>query len=84
MALEPRHPNAEKHAMNFHPAAAARLLNAGRENRLEMRALFFPRNDGDFDVLKAGGVEKLMELNFAEAEPVIGVKLARAFEAVAK
>ena len=31
-----------------------------------MRALLFSRDDRDFDVLEAGGFEKLMELHFAE------------------
>src|SRR5256714_15400909 len=49
-----------------------------------MWALFFPRDDCDFDVLEPGAFEKLMELHFAEAEPVIGVKLAGALKPVAE
>ncbi|MFZ1218787.1 MAG: hypothetical protein WAO00_05800 [Chthoniobacterales bacterium] len=49
-----------------------------------MRALLFPRDNGDLDVLEAGGFEKLMELNFAETQPVIGIQLAGALEAVAE
>jgi len=43
-----------------------------------MRALFLARDDGHFDLFEPGGFKKLMELHFAEAEPVIGVKLASA------
>jgi len=54
------------------------------KNRLEMRALFLARDDGDLDLLETGGFEKLMELHFAEAQPVIRVKLAGPLEAVAE
>ena len=43
------------------------LLQTGREDGLEMRALFFARDDGDFDVLEAGFFEPLVQLHFAEA-----------------
>ena len=70
------------------PAFAARqrsdLLGACRKNGLEMRALFFPRDDRHLDVLEPGRFEKLVQLHFAEAEPVIGVKLAGPLEAVAE
>jgi hypothetical protein len=49
-----------------------------------MRALFFPRDDGNLNIFEAGGFEKLVELHFAEAKPVISVKLAGALEAVAE
>src|SRR4051812_42542873 len=49
-----------------------------------MGTLFFPGNDGHFDVLEARGLEKLMELDFAKAEPVVGVKFAGSFETVAE
>src|SRR2546423_7415718 len=58
------------------------LFRARRKYRLEMRALFLARYHRDLNVLEAGRFEKLMELHFAEAEPVIGVKLAGAFETV--
>ena len=45
---------------------------------------FFPRDHRDFDVLEAGCFEKLVQLHFAEAEPVIGVKFARPLEAMAE
>jgi hypothetical protein len=49
-----------------------------------MRALFFSRHDCHFDLFEPGGFEKLMKLDFAEAEPVVGVKLAGALETVAE
>src|SRR5437763_15682590 len=49
-----------------------------------MRALFLPRHDRDLDVFEAARLEKLMELHFAEAEPVVRVKLTRALETVAE
>ena len=60
------------------------LFYSRRKNRLEMRTLFFARNNRDFDILEAAGFEKLMELHFAKPEPMIGVELASAFEAVAE
>src|SRR6266850_7303116 len=60
----------------------AALFCTRGKNSLEMRTLFFPRNNRYFDVLKSGRFEKLVELHFAEAEPVIGVKLTGALEAV--
>jgi hypothetical protein len=36
-----------------------------------MRALFFSRDHRDLDIFRSGRFEKLMELDFAEAEPVI-------------
>src|SRR5687767_5046861 len=49
-----------------------------------MGTLFFARNDGDLDVLETGRFEELMKLHFAEAEPMICVKLAGALETVAE
>src|SRR5205085_541422 len=60
------------------------LLCSGRENRLEMRALVVTGDNGDVNVLEADGYQKLMELDFAEAKPVVGVKFAGAFESMAK
>ena len=60
------------------------LFFTGRENGLEMRALFFARDDRDFDVLETGFFQKLVQLHFAEAEPVIGIKFARLFETMAE
>ena len=54
------------------------------ENGLEMRALFFSRDHCHLDVLESSRFEKLMQLHFAETQPVIGVKLAGALEAVAE
>jgi hypothetical protein len=64
--------------------ATPALFYSRRKNRLEMGTLFFARNNRDFDVLEAAGFEKLMELHFAKPEPMIGVELAGAFEAVAE
>src|SRR5205814_7836793 len=49
-----------------------------------MRTLLFARDDCDLDIFEAGRLEKLMELHFAEAEPVIGVEFAGTLEAVAE
>ena len=43
------------------------LLYPGRKNRLEMRALFFARDDGDFDFAEAAFFQPLVQLHFAEA-----------------
>ena len=42
-----------------------------------MGTLFFAGNDRDVDVLETSRLEKLVELHFAGAEPMIGMKLAR-------
>ena len=47
-----------------------------------MRTLLLPRHDRDFQFAKAGLLEPLMQLHLAEAEPLVGVKLARFFEAM--
>ncbi len=49
-----------------------------------MRTLLLPRHDRDFLFAKAGLLEPLMQLHLAEAEPLVGVKLARTLEAVAE
>ena len=43
-----------------------------------------PRHDRDFQFAKAGLLEPLMQLHLAEAEPLVGVKLARTLDAVAE
>ena len=53
-----------------------------REDSLKMRALVFPRNDADLNVSKTAFFQELMQLHFAESEPVICIQLARAFEPV--
>src|SRR5207245_9272647 len=40
-----------------------------------MRTLFFARHDTHFDITKATFFEKFMQSHFAEAQPVIGIKL---------
>src|SRR5262249_61509482 len=49
-----------------------------------MRGLFFPRDDADLDVPETAFFEELVQLNFAESEPVIRVKFARFFESMAQ
>jgi len=56
--------------------ALAHLLCARGKNGLEMRTLLFPRHHPDVDVFEARLFEEIVELHFAEAEPVIEVKLA--------
>ena len=62
--------------------ASATLLNPGREHRLKMRALLFARNDADLDVPEPAFFQELMQLYFAESEPVICIQFPGAFEAV--
>jgi hypothetical protein len=45
-----------------------------------MRALFFARDNVDFDVAKAAFFQKLVQAHFAKAEPLIGIKFSRLFE----
>ena len=63
--------------------ATAHLLNRGREDGLEMRALHFPRNDSNIDFSKTGIFKQMQQMQFTESEPAIGVELARFFKAVA-
>src|SRR5450432_1741244 len=49
-----------------------------------MGALLFPRNNRHLDIFESARFEKLVELHFAEAEPMIGVKLTCALEAMAE
>ena len=58
------------------------LLYSRRENGLKMRALLFPRNDADLNLSETAFFQELMQLHFAESEPVICVQFARAFEPV--
>jgi hypothetical protein len=57
-------------------APLAHLLCARGEDGLEMRTLLFPRHHPDVDVFEARLFEEIVELHFAEAEPVIEIKLA--------
>src|ERR1700693_3705789 len=63
-------------------APAGELFNCGRQDRLELRVLFLPRNDPDVDLFKPGVFEQAMQLHFAESEPAIGIKFSRLFESV--
>jgi len=47
-----------------------------------MRALVFPGNNVDFNVSETASFQELMQLHFAESEPVICIQLASAFEPV--
>src|SRR5438270_9272884 len=60
--------------------SAHESLRPSREYGLKIRTLFFPRNHANIDVLEAGVFQKLVQLHFAETEPVISVKLARPLE----
>ena len=53
-----------------------------RENGLKMRALVFPRDNVDLNVSETAFFQQLMQLHFAESEPVICIQLASAFEPV--
>src|SRR5581483_3005197 len=59
-----------------------RSLDAGCKHGLEMRALFFSRDYAHLNVPKSGFFQELMQLHFAEAQPVVGIKFARFFEAM--
>src|SRR4051812_49086077 len=58
------------------------LFDPGREDGLEVRAFLFPRDHRDLDLTEPTLLQQLMQLHFAEAEPVIRVKFPRALEAV--
>ena len=58
------------------------LLCSRRENGLEVRALLFPGNDADLNVSETAFFQELMQLHFAESEPVICIQFASAFESV--
>ena len=49
-----------------------------------MGALLFPGNDANLDISKAAFLEQLVQLHFAESEPVISVEFSRLFEAMAE
>ena len=59
-------------------------LRSSRENGLKMRALFFTRDHPDVDVFEAGVFKQLMQFNFTEAEPMIGIQFARLLELMAE
>ena len=47
-----------------------------------MRALLFPGDNADLDIPEAAFLEELVQLDLAESEPVIRVKLTRLFESM--
>ena len=55
-----------------------------RENGLKMRALVFPRDNVDLNVSETAFFQELMQLHFAESEPVVGVQFASALKPVAQ
>src|SRR3954447_23128762 len=59
-------------------------LDPGSEHRLKIRTLLLPRNDAHVDAFKSRIFEELMQLNFAETEPMVRIKLARALERMAQ
>src|SRR5262249_12559336 len=63
-------------------SSTSRSLNAGRENCLELRVLFFARNHAHFNFAEGGVFQQFVQFHFAEAEPAVGVKFARFLEAM--
>src|SRR4051812_43662129 len=59
-----------------------RSLNAAGKNSLKMRALLFPGNNTDLDFPKPAFLEELMQLHFAESQPVVSIKFTRLFESM--
>ena len=59
-------------------------LRPGGEYGLKIRTLFFSRDHANIDVFEAGVFQKLVQLHFAETEPVIQIKFARFLEAMAE
>src|SRR5580765_1236338 len=55
------------------------LLPAGEES-LEVRRLFFARDNADFNFLKSGGFKPLVQIAFGETEPAVAVKFVCAIE----
>src|SRR5262245_33566027 len=58
------------------------LFQTRGENGLEMRLLLFAGDNAYFDSREARLLKPLMQLHFAEAEPVISVEFSRLFEAM--
>src|SRR5205823_5289289 len=52
------------------------------KNRLEVRRLFFPRHNADFDFLEACRFQPVMQITFGKSQPAIAVKLACFLEIV--
>ena len=58
------------------------LFVADRQQGLELRRFCFAVDDGGGDVAESGFFEQIHQLRFAEAEALVGIELARLFEAV--
>jgi hypothetical protein len=58
------------------PNFVACLFCPRGKNSLEMWALLFPRHHPDINIFETGLFQKIVELHFAEAEPMIEIKLA--------
>src|SRR5437868_6102715 len=59
---------------------ACRSLHSCGKDSLKMRALLFPRYNADFNLAKICFFQEFVQTHLAEAEPMVGVKLARLFE----
>src|SRR6476646_4508577 len=64
--------------------AAKRLFHAGRKHRLEMRTLLFPGYHAHINILEPRVLQELVQLHFAEPEPVIGVQFPRSLKGMAQ
>src|SRR5437667_2950962 len=67
-----------------HKDAAPRSLHTCREYSLKMWALLFTRNNADLDLSKTSFFQKLMQLHFAESEPVVCVQFVGPFKPMAQ
>src|SRR4029453_9887436 len=65
-----------------HNHLPARSFQPRREHRLKMRALLCPGHDADFDLPEPASFQELMQLHFAEAEPMVCIQFAGLFEPV--
>ena len=70
--------------VNYPLGRTPELFRPGGEDGLEIWALFFPGDYTNINAFEAGVFQKLVQLHFAETEPVIGVKLARPLERMAQ
>ena len=62
--------------------SSQQLFYSRRKHGLKMRALFFLGNHADLDISESAFFQELMQLHFAESEPVICIQFASAFEPV--
>ena len=56
--------------------------SAARQDRLEMRGLFFGGDNADFDFFEARFFEPAMQIAFGKAQPAVTVKFVRFLEVV--